>query len=123
MATFSSFGKPRFYHGQSETRSGEFRDYTRAGGCSKPIYGIVQPFSLSCRYICNEEQLEGKSGGYNIPVHGIAYSLLTPVMSRSLCGVRLQWAMVHRRSRGSRHGEGLPNKALSRGQENEFSWS
>ena len=73
--------------------------------------------------MCNEEQLEGKSGGHNIPVYGIAYLLLTPVISRLLYGVRLQWAMVYRRSRGSRHGEGLLNKALSRGQENEFSWS
>ena len=40
----------------------EFRDYTRAGGCLNPIYGIVQPYSLGCRYLCNEEQLEGKSG-------------------------------------------------------------
>ena len=39
-------------------------------GALTPIYDIAQPYGLRCRYLCNEEQLEGKSGGYSIPVHG-----------------------------------------------------
>ena len=43
---------------------------TKSGWVGQTTYNIAQPFGWRRRYQCNEEQLEGKSGGHPVPAMG-----------------------------------------------------